>query len=84
MDNTLFFAKNNYHIYWVWSIADFKESKDTTNLFVNFADDYKNDIDKLTKYDYIIILEDEGNKEDYTELYDVVFENSTTVLMKRK
>ena len=84
IDNTLFFAKNNYHIYWVWSIADFKESKDTTNLFVNFADDYKNDIDKLTKYDYIIILEEEGNKEDYLELYDIIFENSTTVLMKRK
>ena len=84
VDNTLFFAKNNYHIYWVWSIADFKESKDTTNLFVNFADDYKNDIDKLTKYDYIIILEDEGNREDFIDMYDVIFENSTTVLMKRK
>lgn len=84
VDNTIIIAKNNYHIYWVWSIADFKESKDPTNLFVNFAADYKSESDIEEKYKYIIILEDEGKKEDYLLGFNTIFENSDAVLMKRK
>ena len=84
VDNTLIIAKNNYHIYWVWSIADFKESEDPTNLFVNFAADYKNEKNVENKYEYIIILQNEGNKENYLEDFKVIFENSDAVLMRRK
>lgn len=84
VDNTLIIAKNNYHIYWVWSIADFKESEDPTNLFVNFAADYKNEKNIEEKYKYIIILEDEADKEIYSENFEVVFENIDATLMERK
>lgn len=84
VDNTLIIAKNNYHIYWVWSIADFKESKDPTNLFVNFAADYKNAVEKDEKYKYVIILEDEVPQKEYSLIFETVFENSDAVLMKRK
>ena len=84
VDNTLIIAKNNYHIYWVWSIADFKESKDPTNLFVNFAADYKNEKDIEEKYKYIIILEEEGTSENYEQDFEVVFQNQDAILMERK
>ena len=84
VDNTLILAKNNYHIYWVWSIADFEESKDPTNLFTNFAADYKNEKNVEDKYKYIIILEEEGDKNNYIEDFKIVYENKDAVLLKRK
>ena len=84
VDNTLILAKNNYHIYWVWSIADFKESEDPTNLFVNFAADYKNEKDIEEKYKYVIILEDEADEENYFECFDLDFKNQDATLMIRK
>ena len=76
--------KNNYHIYWVWSIADFKESKDPTNLFVNFAADYKNEKNIEDKYKYIIILEDEGKEEVYEEDFETIYRTEDAILMERK
>ena len=84
VDNTLIIAKNNYHIYWVWSIADFKASKDPTNLFVNFAADYKNEKNIEDKYKYIIILEDEGKEEVYEEDFETIYRTEDAVLMERK
>ena len=84
VDNTLIIAKNNYHIYWVWSIADFKESEDPTNLFVNFAEDYKNEKDIEEKYKYIIILENEGSSKDYEDSFKIIFRTIDAVLMERK
>ena len=84
VDNSLIIAKNNYHIYWVWSIADFKESKDPTNLFVNFAADYKNEKNVEDKYKYIIILEGESTEKIYDENFETIYRTEDAVLMERK
>ena len=56
----------------------------TTNLFVNFAADYKNEKNIEDKYKYIIILEDEGKEEVYEEDFETIYRTEDAILMERK